>query len=161
MGGRILEKILPSKKWVGRKVVDGTPPKFNSSPLKNEGLEVYFPFGARPIFRGELLNFRGVSCWKKTPHVFKSLANAFRSQDSKTAVRLFFLGGIYLPDFTCVSDGDNHPSSWAFHIADLELTSSETRSRCHFFHRFGTPLGSILKRRVCVATFCVAEVRPN
>ena len=36
-----------------------TPPKFNSSPLKNDGWKTnYFPFGFRPIFRGELLNFQ-------------------------------------------------------------------------------------------------------
>ena len=35
-----------------------TPPKFNSSPLKNDGKgRPAFPFGFRLIFRGELLNF--------------------------------------------------------------------------------------------------------
>ena len=37
-----------------------TPPKFNSLPLKNGDLEDEFPLGYLPIFRGELLNFRGV-----------------------------------------------------------------------------------------------------
>ena len=36
-----------------------TPPKFNIAS-ENQWLEVYFPFGARPIFRGELLNLQGV-----------------------------------------------------------------------------------------------------
>ena len=36
-----------------------TPPKFNIPPEK-WWLEDYFPFGARPIFNCELLNFRGV-----------------------------------------------------------------------------------------------------
>ena len=51
-----------------------THPKFNSSPLKNGGTgRRLFPFGFRPIFRGELLNFgrvyltsgvvRGVMIW--------------------------------------------------------------------------------------------------
>ena len=33
-----------------------TPPKFNSSPLKNGGLEDYFPIG-RVTFQGPMLNF--------------------------------------------------------------------------------------------------------
>ena len=37
-----------------------TPPKFNSLPLKNDDLEDESPLGYLPIFRGELLNFRGV-----------------------------------------------------------------------------------------------------
>ena len=38
-----------------------TPPKLNSEPLKNRWLEDdLFSFGAQPIFRGELVNFRGV-----------------------------------------------------------------------------------------------------
>ena len=36
-----------------------TPPKFNIAP-ENCWLEDEFPFGSKPIFRGELLNFRGV-----------------------------------------------------------------------------------------------------
>ena len=37
---------------------DDTLPETNSSPLKMDGWKMYedvFPFGARPIFRGELL----------------------------------------------------------------------------------------------------------
>ena len=37
-----------------------TTPKFKSSPLKNGGWKMSFLLGL-PIFRGELLNFRGVS----------------------------------------------------------------------------------------------------
>ena len=37
-----------------------TLPKFNSSPLKNDGWKTTFPFGFRSLFRGELLNFRWV-----------------------------------------------------------------------------------------------------
>ena len=37
-------------------------PKFNSSPLKNDGTgRLFSPFRFRYIFRGELLNFQGVS----------------------------------------------------------------------------------------------------
>ena len=37
-----------------------TPPKFNTDP-ETCWLEDWFPFGARPIFRGELLNFGRVA----------------------------------------------------------------------------------------------------
>ena len=37
-----------------------TPPKFNKSPLENDGRKTILSFGAWPIFRGELLNFQGV-----------------------------------------------------------------------------------------------------
>ena len=40
-----------------------SPPKFNSSPLKNDGWKTAFLLG-RPIFRGELLNYRGVNTWR-------------------------------------------------------------------------------------------------
>ena len=43
-----------------------TPPKFNSEPLKNGWLDDPFSFGALPIFRGELFNFRGVYRGSKT-----------------------------------------------------------------------------------------------
>ena len=42
--------------------LEGTPWKFNSSPLKNDGKgRRSFPFGFRSLFGGELLNFRGVN----------------------------------------------------------------------------------------------------
>ena len=39
-------------------LLKGTSPETNKSPLKDDGWEMlgdYFPFGARPIFRGDLL----------------------------------------------------------------------------------------------------------
>jgi len=46
---------------LGELRVTVTPPKLNSEPLKNGWLEDDpFSFGAQPIFRGELVNFRGV-----------------------------------------------------------------------------------------------------
>ena len=38
---------------------DSTPRKFNSSPLKNDGWKMSFLLGL-PIFRGYMLDFRGV-----------------------------------------------------------------------------------------------------
>ena len=37
-----------------------TPPKFNNSPLKNDGWKTTFLLERLPIFRGEMLNFRWV-----------------------------------------------------------------------------------------------------
>ena len=53
--------------WLGAiSPINDTPPKFNSSPLKNDGWKITFLLGWL-IFRGELLNFQGVLIEARNP----------------------------------------------------------------------------------------------
>ena len=50
--------LQPSRLQEG---IDPTQKTNSSSPLKMDGCKVNFPFGSRPVFRGELLVSRSVS----------------------------------------------------------------------------------------------------
>ena len=67
-----------------------TPPKSNSSPLKNDGLEDEFPFGSKPIWEQlyKPLHF-GISLFLETPtssHLFVSGS----STDARKNPKVFF-----------------------------------------------------------------------
>ncbi len=70
-----------------------TLPETNSSPLKIDRLlEDYFPFGARLIFRCELLNFQWVSFWIKSwSKVRVPNLPSYGCKQKKSSALVFFL----------------------------------------------------------------------
>ena len=72
-----------------------TPPKFNSSPMKNGAWKTSLSYWGRHIFRGELLNFQGLVFPKRwtvqwLPSSYPTWATVFKKTESFHGV---FLGG--------------------------------------------------------------------